>query len=35
MYMARFDFYDSTEIVKSFCLTPVGAAAAVEEIFQL
>lgn len=35
MYMGRFDFYDSTEIVKSFYLTPVGAAAAVEEIFQL
>lgn len=30
MPMGRFDFYDPTELVKSFHLTPVGAARAVE-----
>lgn len=35
MYMGRFDFYDPTEIVKSFYLTAVGAAPAAEGTFQL
>lgn len=30
MYLEIFYFYDPTEIVKSFSLTPVGAAPAVE-----
>lgn len=33
--MGRFDFYDPTEIVKSFYLTAVGAAPAAEGTFQL
>lgn len=34
MYIGRFDFYDPTENVKSFYLTPVGAAPAVEGTLQ-